>query len=182
MINRYKVYKSFVKQQRRFFSEVQKRVIASRQSYKCFGAVCKGNRLLPATWELDHIKPLFAGGTNFFNFDPSQRIDDQQETVNNLQVLCAGCHALKTQHEKVIFFAEERKCKYNTPVKFVNANLYYTSNNQENLKYSPYFSNGESKPLNQRNLMKFRYKHKNVDSRKNLIHTKKLATIKKHGL
>jgi 5-methylcytosine-specific restriction endonuclease McrA len=69
---------------RKAFSEVFKRIIACNQGYRCVGAVCKGIHLLPQTWELDHIEPISAGGSNH---------------VSNLQLLCPNCHALKTQYE-----------------------------------------------------------------------------------
>ena len=71
---------------RRRFSEVFKRIIASEQKYVCHGMICNGRKLLPRTWQLDHIVPLFRKGTN-------DRI--------NLQILCPGCHALKTQTEQM---------------------------------------------------------------------------------
>lgn len=69
---------------RKLLSEVSKRIIAAGQKYMCVGSVCAGRILLPQTWELDHIHPLHLGGTN---------------NVDNLQVLCPNCHALKTQKE-----------------------------------------------------------------------------------
>lgn len=69
---------------RKTLSEVSKRIIAAGQKYMCVGSVCNGRVLLPQTWELDHIYPLHLGGTNH---------------INNLQVLCPNCHALKTQQE-----------------------------------------------------------------------------------
>lgn len=166
MIKRYQLYTSFVKHQRKIFSEVQKRVIASRQGYRCWGEVCKGQFLLPETWELDHIQPLYAGGTNFYNFHPefSRSITDRescQDPKNNVHILCSACHALKTQHEKVSFFAEERKQKYNECVEFLPAQEYYQSsveiNPLKSLTVSPYFTEGHVKQLKPFNFDKFKY-------------------------
>ena len=72
---------------RKVLTEVQKRIIASEQKYMCAGEICKHVQLLPRTWELDHIIPLFLDGTNEFD---------------NLQILCPNCHALKTQKELMV--------------------------------------------------------------------------------
>lgn len=81
---------------RRKFSEVQKRLIACKQSWKCPGVYCLNFAPLSAQWELDHIIPLSAGGP-----------DD----LSNLQILCANCHAAKTQEERMRFFYEQREQK-----------------------------------------------------------------------
>lgn len=51
-------------------------------------------QLLPETWELDHVVPLFAGGSN---------------DLGNLEVLCPNCHRLKTQEERMSTCREARK-------------------------------------------------------------------------
>ena len=55
-----------------------KKRVAYRQKYRC--ALC--NILLPPTYQVDHITPLFLGGSNH---------------PTNLQALCPNCHADKTQ-------------------------------------------------------------------------------------
>ena len=98
MLARYKEYEDIVKHKRKLFTEVQKRKIACRQKYRCMGELCvKTDKLLPEVWELDHIIPLFMGGTNYYNFDT------YDDTLNNLMVICSNCHALKTQQEKSTF-------------------------------------------------------------------------------
>lgn len=64
---------------RRVGAGLKKRV-AYRQHYVCSG--CK--TLLPPTYEVDHIVPLFRGGSNH---------------ESNLQALCPNCHREKTQLE-----------------------------------------------------------------------------------
>lgn len=86
------------KMERKQFSEVQKRLIAYRQNWCCTGELCKGQKSLGPNWNLDHIRPLFLGGSN----------ED-----SNVQILCPGCHALKTQTERITFFEIQRKPKVN---------------------------------------------------------------------
>ena len=59
---------------------VKKRV-AARQKWRC--ASCK--TLLDETYDLDHVKPLFKGGTN---------------AEGNLQALCKRCHAMNSALEQ----------------------------------------------------------------------------------
>ena len=66
---------------RGYISPLVKKRVASRQRWRC--ASCK--RLLDETYELDHIKPLFKGGTNL---------------ESNLQALCKRCHAMKSALEQ----------------------------------------------------------------------------------
>lgn len=66
---------------RKYWSEVTKRGVAARQGYVC--ARCR--QLLSSVWVADHRVPLHLGGTN---------------AVSNCQILCAACHAEKTQHEQ----------------------------------------------------------------------------------
>lgn len=68
--------------QHRKVSESLKKYVASNQKWKC--KLC-GN-LLEATYEVDHIKPLYKGGTNDFN---------------NLQALCRNCHGNKTLEDRL---------------------------------------------------------------------------------
>ena len=63
-------------------SSAERILIACQQEYKCNH--CK--KLLPATWEADHILALMNGGSNSFD---------------NFQILCPNCHAAKTQAEMI---------------------------------------------------------------------------------
>ena len=54
-----------------------KKFIASNQKWKCKNC----NNILDHTYEIDHIEPLFKGGSN---------------TNENLQALCRNCHGKKT--------------------------------------------------------------------------------------
>ena len=54
-----------------------KKLIAANQQWKCN----KCQNLLDASYEVDHIIPLYKNGTNH---------------VNNLQALCRNCHGKKT--------------------------------------------------------------------------------------
>jgi hypothetical protein len=65
---------------RRQITGLQRQVLACRQKWAC--ALC--HSLLPAVFHVDHVKPLAHGGPH---------------TVNNLQVLCPNCHAMKSALE-----------------------------------------------------------------------------------
>ena len=69
------------------------RIVAHRQEYKC--ATCA--RLLPPTFELDHIVALADGGADCW--------------LTNAQCLCNGCHALKTQRENIERRERRRKAE-----------------------------------------------------------------------
>ena len=56
---------------------LQKKIVASDQGWKC--RTCR--QTLDYTYEVDHIQPLFQGGSN---------------DIANLQALCRGCHGKKT--------------------------------------------------------------------------------------
>jgi len=62
-------------------SLADKKKIAFQQNYKC--NLC--HMILPPTYEIDHIIPLFKGGGN---------------KLENLQALCPGCHRNKTENER----------------------------------------------------------------------------------
>ena len=66
---------------RRHISHLLKNRVAARQRWRC--AVCK--ELLDETFEIDHIVPLFRGGTN---------------DEINLQALCKRDHTLKSALEQ----------------------------------------------------------------------------------
>jgi hypothetical protein len=62
---------------KRQVSAVQKKMVASRQKWKCK----KCQEILNFDYEIDHIKPLYKNGSN---------------DLNNLQALCRNCHGIKT--------------------------------------------------------------------------------------
>ena len=66
----------------RKLSETTKKVVAANQQWSC--KLC--NRMLDASYEVDHIKPLYKGGTN---------------DITNLQALCRNCHGKKTINDKL---------------------------------------------------------------------------------
>tara|TARA_B100001094_G_C18177630_1_gene798802 strand:- start:1626 stop:1985 length:360 start_codon:yes stop_codon:yes gene_type:complete len=66
---------------KRYVSEKNKKYIASQQKWRCNNC----NKLLDFTFEIDHIKPLYKGGSNI---------------LLNLQALCPNCHRLKTFYDK----------------------------------------------------------------------------------
>ena len=63
-------------------NETKKKVVASSQQWSC--KHCK--QLLDASYEIDHIIPLYKGGNN---------------DLTNLQALCRNCHGQKTIHDKL---------------------------------------------------------------------------------
>lgn len=65
---------------KRSVSESKKKYIAAKQGWKC--RECE--TVLPATYEVDHIKRLQHGGSN---------------EIDNLQALCPSCHRNKTMLE-----------------------------------------------------------------------------------
>jgi hypothetical protein len=72
------------------FTEYQKYMILVRQSFRCKGVsnyTCplQGRHFDEAGYDIDHIHPLFLGGSN----DPT-----------NLQALCPSCHRVKTIAEQ----------------------------------------------------------------------------------
>ena len=116
---------------RKIFTEVQKRIIACRQDYMCVGDGCNKLQLLPCTWELDHIKPLFQQGSN---------------NHENLQIICPNCHALKTQTE-LMDAAETRR---DTKQKQTKHRRYWMKTNIRNRKtdtISPYFNHNDPRFL-----------------------------------
>ena len=62
--------------------KVKKKFVASNQKWKCSSC----NELLDATYEIDHITPLYKGGTN---------------EVSNLKALCRNCHGKKTLMDRI---------------------------------------------------------------------------------
>ena len=62
---------------KRKVTQLQKKVVASKQKWNC--GHCK--KTLDASFEVDHIVPLYKGGTN---------------DSSNLMALCRNCHGMKT--------------------------------------------------------------------------------------
>jgi hypothetical protein len=62
-------------------SQAVGKVLAANQKWRC--GHC--DKLLEATYQIDHRKPLCHGGTN---------------SIDNLWILCASCHALKSLAEQ----------------------------------------------------------------------------------
>ena len=67
----------------RKWGSLEARVVGARQGWRC--NVCQ--EVLPATFELDHVVPLFRGGSN--------------DIETNAAALCTSCHATKTLHENI---------------------------------------------------------------------------------
>ena len=66
---------------RPYLSPFTKRQVAARQKWRC--AICK--QILDETYEIDHIKPLFQGGSN---------------ETSNLHALCKRDHLSKSAMEQ----------------------------------------------------------------------------------
>ena len=70
-------HKSMNNANKRKVKELTKKTVASNQKWKC--NIC--NNILDASYEIDHIIPLYKGGSN---------------DMYNLQALCRNCHGKKT--------------------------------------------------------------------------------------
>ena len=77
----------------RRWTSSQKRSVGARQSWCC--ARC--GKLLPATFEVDHVRALHLGGA------------DDIET--NAEALCNHCHSSKTLQERLALDAAMRKAR-----------------------------------------------------------------------
>lgn len=73
---------------RRTWGVSEQKIVGARQGWRC--AHC--NELLPSSYELDHVKPLWNGGPN---------------VLENAEALCNDCHGKKTQREAI-----ERRDRY----------------------------------------------------------------------
>ena len=67
---------------KRTLNQTTKKVVAANQKWNC--NMC--NNILDASYEVDHINPLYNGGTN---------------EITNLQALCRNCHGKKTIYDKL---------------------------------------------------------------------------------
>lgn len=67
---------------KRTVSDTTKKMIASKQQWKC--GIC--NQLLDETYEVDHIIPLYQGGSN---------------NIDNLMALDPICHRKKTNKDRL---------------------------------------------------------------------------------
>jgi hypothetical protein len=68
--------------QKRHVTGLQKKIVASEQGWKC--KQC--NTMLDYSYEVDHITPLYQGGSN---------------DTTNLQALCRNCHGRKTLRDSL---------------------------------------------------------------------------------
>ena len=75
---------NFAKQKktRPYLSPYRSKIIAAKQNFKC--NVCK-KQFSDDLWDIDHIIPIFLGGSN---------------SDNNLQALCKKCHQSKSVMER----------------------------------------------------------------------------------
>jgi 5-methylcytosine-specific restriction endonuclease McrA len=77
-------YKDTIKKtHKRSVSESKKKFVAAQQSWKCNNC----NDLLNASYEVDHVIPLYKGGDN---------------SISNLVALCRNCHGIKTMKDNLL--------------------------------------------------------------------------------
>jgi 5-methylcytosine-specific restriction endonuclease McrA len=77
-------YKDTIKKtHKRSVGESKKKFVAAQQSWKCNNC----NDLLNASYEVDHIMPLYKGGDN---------------SISNLVALCRNCHGIKTMKDNLL--------------------------------------------------------------------------------
>lgn len=76
------IYDNTINNNHRRVSELLKKQIAANQRWKCNSC----SNLLDASYEIDHIIPLYKNGNN---------------ASNNLQALCRNCHGKKTINDKL---------------------------------------------------------------------------------
>ena len=72
----------FKTKKERKVTDQMKKYVAAKQEWKCK----KCNKILGASFETDHIVPLYKGGDN---------------SEQNLQALCRNCHGDKTIYDKI---------------------------------------------------------------------------------
>lgn len=71
---------------KRSVNNTMKKVVASEQRWEC--GMC--HNLLDASYEVDHIIPLYMGGSN---------------NRNNLAALCRNCHGMKTINDRISLYS-----------------------------------------------------------------------------
>jgi hypothetical protein len=71
-----------IKKNKRNLNNNIKKYVAANQKWRCNSC----NNLLDASYEIDHIIPLYKNGTN---------------NINNLQALCRNCHGNKTINDSI---------------------------------------------------------------------------------
>ena len=82
------------KHARKQFTPMVKRIIGARQKWRCSECDC----LLPASFQIDHRRPLHKGGSN---------------ELSNLSALCGTCHAEKSYLEMYEFHKKPSpKCSH----------------------------------------------------------------------
>lgn len=89
---------------RKKFSSSDKFSIAHKQSLLCPCELCKNRKRLPPEFDLDHIVPLWAGGSN---------------DLDNIQAICPNGHRLKTATEERNYWRERRIDKWKRLKSFV---------------------------------------------------------------
>ena len=67
---------------KRTLTSAQKKIVAASYGWRC----ADSDEILPASFHVDHIVPVWDGG---------------EDTFDNCQPLCPGDHAAKTQREAV---------------------------------------------------------------------------------
>ena len=83
---------------RRSFNRTQQNEIWDNQHGKCAGSHCKHSRLLRSATHYDHIIPHEKGG---------------RTEVSNGQALCATCHSIKTNKDRLEKVDKKRKPRNN---------------------------------------------------------------------
>lgn len=68
---------------RRSWGAPEQKIVGARQFWRCAHCNC----LLPASYEVDHVKPLWEGGADCID--------------TNAEALCNNCHGRKTQKESI---------------------------------------------------------------------------------
>lgn len=101
----YKRFKRETQQHiRKQFSLSEKFKVAQRQRLKCICDMCEGKKDLPPEFDLDHIKPLWAGGSN---------------DLSNIQAICPNGHRKKTATEERNYYGNKRRKKWDRLKSFV---------------------------------------------------------------
>lgn len=89
---------------RKLFSHSEKFKVAQRQKLLCYCDLCKGKKELPPEFDLDHIRPLWAGGSN---------------DLDNIQAICPNGHRYKTANEERNYYGDKRRKKWKRLKSFV---------------------------------------------------------------